>query len=152
GGLAALSYCALYCRVVATDTWGEAPALWPGALGPASSAQSPGWRFGWQPVWAAEQLLRSADTPANEAWRPLPAKERGEPPPRTTRVISDTTVEALIRRLAEAGPQVLVVDELRSLLGALGCYRSGAAAAQRDLGHLLAMWDASAPVSYDRVT
>lgn len=149
-GLGALAYAALDCRVVAGESWVEAPALWLPILGPASTAKSPATRYGWEPVWRAESALRADDERAVDEWRKQPAKDRGPRPWRTTRRVSDATVEALVRRLAEAGPQVLVVDELRSWLGGLGRYSAGAAA-QRDLGHYLSMWDASAPLTYDRV-
>lgn len=66
-------------------------------------------------------------------WRAAPISERGEPPALTTHVMSDATPEALIRRLAAAGPQVIVVDELRGWLGGLGRYGSGEAS-EREIG------------------
>jgi hypothetical protein len=141
-----------HCRVAVAPSWIEPPALWAVALGPASTGKSPGWRYGWAPVWDAESARRTLDEAALDDWRALPPRQRAHTPlpKRTTRILSDATVEALVRRLADAGPQVLAVDELRSWLGGLGRYGAGAAA-QRDIGHYLSMWDASAPIAYDRV-
>lgn len=150
GGLAALAYAARVARCAVSDSWIESPALWMAALGPASSGKSPGMKFGWPPIWERERELRESWEAAMATWKAMPPKMRDEPPAHETAVLSDATVEALLRRLAESGPQIVVIDELRIWLGGLGRYGSGASG-QKEIGTYLSCWDANTPINYDRV-
>jgi hypothetical protein len=148
GGLAALTYAALDCRITINDRWTEPATLWIAAIGGAGTAKSPAVRYGWHPIDALETQLRGSWQEQLESWASLPKKERGPQPVNPARLVSDITTEALLRRLAE-GPKTVVVDELRAWLGGIGRYGLGGAR-QKDLGTWLALWQGDT-ASYDRV-
>lgn len=149
-GLGALAYVARQSKALVSETWLERPALWIALLGGAGTIKSPSLQFALGEVWKREGELRAEWEAAMQGWRSTPRKDRDEPPALQTGTVSDVTVEALLRKMAAAGPQVAVVDELRSLIGAFGRYANGGGT-QREIGLYLGCWDAGSPVTYDRV-
>lgn len=149
-GLAALAAACPTATLAVADTWAEHPILWVPLAAPRGAGKTPAMNLALGPIRDRDAAAHARYLDQMATWRDTPAKDRGhlDRPTDPTRLIDDTTVEMLARRLAATdGAATVAPDELSGMLGALDRYHRGSG----DRGRLLALWSGT-PWRYQRVT
>jgi hypothetical protein len=156
GGVLAALACAIggNVDVKALNTWIERLIVWVTLIAPRGAGKSPVREMTYAPIqrWCAGQhtTYHSALTD----WRAVPPRERQARPRNTAILRSDSTIEAIYRRLDSVPDTGLVYDELAKLLRGLAANEYKAAdtgqSGGADADRLMELWTASA-VTYTRV-
>lgn len=154
-GGTALVAVATVCPVAtieADPTMIESPILWVAAMAPPGAGKSPAMSIGLGPLEILDAAQHELYRDALQIWRDSKPSDRGEKPANPTRLVRDTTLEQLARRLDGArlaggtSAATFAPDELQNFLGALGQYKRGSA----DRARMLELW-AGRPWQYERV-
>jgi hypothetical protein len=118
--------------------WRRRGILWIANIAPRGAGKSPAQEAALGPVRAHDAKVLPEYQAAVREWRQKPAKGRGPRPQDPTILGSDTTLEALARRLdRSSGAATLAFDELSQFLRGLGEYKRGGGG---DRGRTLALW------------
>jgi DnaB helicase-like protein/uncharacterized protein DUF3987 len=134
------------------DTWTERPNVWIPLMAPPGAGKSPAMSTALGAVDELDAAAHRLYRDRLQMWRETPPKERDERPVNPTRLVRDTTLEQLARRLDGArtasgiSSATFAPDELQNFLGALGQYKRGTA----DRARMLELW-AGRPWQYERV-
>jgi hypothetical protein len=135
----------------------ERVVLFVPAIGPRGSGKTPSRRMVLEGMRARDRAKRREYREARREWQRMSRQERNAHPElrpeNTSRLGSDTTMEALYRRLARASDVGLDLDELAKLLEGLGQYHQEHSLGRRDndLDRLLELWASPDDATYERV-
>lgn len=138
---------------IAAETWIEPLILWYALVGKPGTAKSPALAALRVPLDEIEGPWFEAYRDQIVAWKKLTPNERREKPrpQRHQLLLGNHTFEKLIRVLAVGANRaglMLIADEIRSVIAALGQYKRGGGSDRPDF---LSLWSAH-PISYARVT
>ncbi len=127
--------------------WKARAILWVPLLAPRGAGKSPAQELAFGPLRSYDTQVWAEYQDALREWRSQPPRRRGPRPKDPTLLGSDTTLEAIARRLDVSEGLGLDLDELSLLLRGLGEYKSRGGG---DRGRFLALWTGS-PWRYTRV-
>lgn len=131
-----------------SESWRERAIVWVAIVAPRGAGKSPAQGMAFGPLRTHDARAYANLQQETALWRELNAPA-GSRPRDTSILVSDTTLEALVRRLADAnGALGADVDELAQLLRGLGEYKRGGGG---DRGRFLSLWSGS-PWRYTRAT
>lgn len=148
-GLATLAAVCPTASLTVADSWVEQPILWVSLAAPRGAGKTPSMTLALGPIRDRDAAAHALYLDQLAMWRDTPPRDRGtmDRPVDPTRLIDDTTVEMLARRLsATSGAACVAADELSGMLGQLDRYHRGSG----DRGRLLALWSGT-PWRYQRV-
>lgn len=151
-GLVAVATVIPAADVEVDPTMIESAILWVPLLAPPGAGKSPAMAIGMGPIEQRDAETHALYRDELQMWRETVPKDRGERPANRTRLVRDTTLEQLARRLDGArmphgvSAATFAPDELQNFLGSLGQYKRGSA----DRARLLELW-AGRPWQYERV-
>lgn len=151
-GGAALGTLATVCAMAdlqVYETWIVRPCLWVPLIAPPGGGKTPAITLARRKLRELDASMHATYSDELQEWLATPAKDRGEPPPDSTRLVNDITIEMVARWLAAGdGTGGVDADELTEWLRSLSKYRKDGGT---DVARWLGLWSTQ-PWRYQRVS